>query len=328
MKLSIIIPAYNIDKYIDNCLLSCLSQDLELNRDYEIIVVNDGSTDQTLSRISKYENIIKIINQPNGGVSDARNNGLKCAKGDYVWFIDGDDYIEENCLAFLLNIITRMDLDILTVGYREVVEEDDFYIKNTFLSTTGLKVEDSFTTELVIWNSIIKREYLLEYELWFIKGMKYGEDTLWMSLVELFTQKHKRLNLPIYKYRIRTNSAVHTHNESTKLQRFVDMQTMQEVWLNVITQHSDKISLDQRKQLETRISWCTSNILLAALEQNKQVRKNTLLKLKKNGSYPYKIIWTRISLRYGLKNFLVTIFTLFFPLEIYYRIIAYLFGKK
>ena len=111
--ISLIAPAYNVEKYIEACVHSCENQDLPRDS-YEIIIVNDGSTDSTYSTIERlsgvYENI-RIVTQKNQGLSVARNNGFKLARGKYVWFIDSDDCISSNCLGKCLEIMERDDLD-------------------------------------------------------------------------------------------------------------------------------------------------------------------------------------------------------------------------
>ena len=104
MKLSVIVPAYNVQDYISNTIESLLNQEFNEN-DYEIIVVNDGSTDKTLNEIKRFESnpIVKIINKKNGGVSSARNIGLKKAKGDFVMFVDGDDQLIPNSIKSVLD---------------------------------------------------------------------------------------------------------------------------------------------------------------------------------------------------------------------------------
>lgn len=102
--ISIIIPVYNVEKYIEKCLLSCVNQGVPLNN-YEIIIVNDGTKDSSLVIAEKiasdYQNI-KIVSQPNQGLSVARNTGLKHAVGDYVWFVDSDDWIKEDSLKHII----------------------------------------------------------------------------------------------------------------------------------------------------------------------------------------------------------------------------------
>lgn len=100
MKLSIIIPTYNVQDYLERCISSCLNQNIDINS-YEIIVVNDGSQDKSLSiaqKLAAVYNNISIISQSNAGLSAARNKGLSLAQGEYVWFIDADDAIKTNSL--------------------------------------------------------------------------------------------------------------------------------------------------------------------------------------------------------------------------------------
>ncbi|MEH7255805.1 glycosyltransferase family 2 protein, partial [Neobacillus niacini] len=112
MKISVIVAAYNVEKYIKKCLESITSQTY---RDLEILVVNDGSTDKTLEEINNVsisdERII-IVNKPNGGLSSARNAGIDRATGDYIGFIDGDDYIATDMYATLLNNMLETSSDI------------------------------------------------------------------------------------------------------------------------------------------------------------------------------------------------------------------------
>lgn len=116
--LSMILPAYNVEKYIENCIESCEKQDIPHER-YEILVVNDGSTDGTLDVVrtlsAKYSNI-KILNQQNQGVSVARNNGFNEARGKYIWFIDPDDEISTNCLSALIEFCECHSLEALVVA--------------------------------------------------------------------------------------------------------------------------------------------------------------------------------------------------------------------
>ena len=122
MKLSIIVPVYNVADYLAKCLDSLLAQDLPQN-EYEIIVVNDGSTDNSVDiaqqYADKYANIT-LINQANQGLSGARNTGIKQAKGDYIQFVDSDDYLEDNVLGGLMKQVENDDLDVLRFKYQNV----------------------------------------------------------------------------------------------------------------------------------------------------------------------------------------------------------------
>lgn len=103
MFLSIVVPVYNAEKYIANCLDSLLCQDIDIS-EYEIICINDGSTDNSLAILQEYAekhgNII-LIDKPNGGVAAGRNLGMEKAQGEYIWFVDADDWVARNCLGVI-----------------------------------------------------------------------------------------------------------------------------------------------------------------------------------------------------------------------------------
>ena len=117
-KLSFIVPVYNMEEYVGRCLNSLLNQDIPFT-EYEIIVVNDGSTDSSLKILHEYAEKhanIRIVTQENKGLSAARNIGLREATGEYIWHIDSDDWIVENCASRLLELCKRDDLDMLEVA--------------------------------------------------------------------------------------------------------------------------------------------------------------------------------------------------------------------
>ena len=127
MKLSIIIPVYNVEKYVLRCLDSCYRQDLP-ESDYEVICVDDGSTDNSSSLIetfAKKHNNIVVLHQSNAGQSAARNYGLKKAKGDYIWFIDSDDWIQPNVIKRLLIQAYQENLDTLCFTFQYADENGE-----------------------------------------------------------------------------------------------------------------------------------------------------------------------------------------------------------
>ena len=131
MKLSIILPVYNVENFIADCLDSLLNQDLDKS-EYEIICVDDGSPDNSYIVIEEYQSRnenIRLIRQQHGGVSTARNNGLKEANGKYVWYIDPDDYILPNCLGTIISAMDSFNADVCTFNYKEVAEKILEYIR-------------------------------------------------------------------------------------------------------------------------------------------------------------------------------------------------------
>lgn len=176
-KISIIIPVYNIAPYIERCITSIINQepsDLEA----EIILVDDGSTDESGSicdKISEEHHNVSVIHQQNAGQSDARNNGLKKATGDYIWFVDGDDYIDAESLKNINSLIENIDSDIINIGYKQIYKDGS---KNTHISEIGTQHEVvngvialSKLCAIPAWASIIKHNFLIENNLSFVKGI-------------------------------------------------------------------------------------------------------------------------------------------------------------
>ncbi len=123
--ISVIVPVYNIEKYVSKCIESILRQTYS---NLEIILVDDGSTDNSsniLNIFSRKDNRIKVLRKENGGLSDARNYGLDRAKGDYIFFIDGDDYISDECIEFLENAIEVYNADISTTQFIRYYENEE-----------------------------------------------------------------------------------------------------------------------------------------------------------------------------------------------------------
>lgn len=124
MKLSIIVPVYNVEQYVRKCILSIINQDDDLFKTIELVIVNDGTKDKSVEQIEdlveKYDNII-LINQKNAGLSVARNNGMNVAKGDYVWFVDSDDWISSDAIKVLQPYLDNKN-DLVPFAYTQVTE--------------------------------------------------------------------------------------------------------------------------------------------------------------------------------------------------------------
>ena len=138
MKLSIIIPVYNVERYLRQCLDSCLDQDIP-KTEYEIIIVNDGSPDNSQVIINEYALLydnICVINKSNGGLSTARNAGLSIAKGNLIWFVDSDDSIVSNSLKYIYDIFKENPkLDLLTFDYNYFDDNNNPFLNGTYVLT-------------------------------------------------------------------------------------------------------------------------------------------------------------------------------------------------
>lgn len=168
MKISIIIPVYNSEKFIDRCLTSILNQTY---KDYEIILINDGSTDSSLQILRKYEknyDFVKVYSQKNHGISYTRNKGIDKAKGEYIIFIDNDDWIDKDYLEKYINYIEENNFDIVCGGYKRTTNTDVLFEKNI----TSL---DDVYKYLAPWAKIYKKSIIKDNNIKFL-DFSIGED--------------------------------------------------------------------------------------------------------------------------------------------------------
>ncbi len=164
--ISVIIPVYNVEKYLVKCIESVIKQTY---KDLEIILVDDGSIDgsgRICDQYAKYDERIVVIHKQNGGLSSARNAGLEVAKGDYIGFVDSDDFIAENMYEYLYNIISDRNVDMAICGFK-VVQENDYNsedVDNDLELIQVLQGEDTYnlvtklrTEDIVVWNKLYRR---------------------------------------------------------------------------------------------------------------------------------------------------------------------------
>ena len=182
MKLSIIIPIYNVEKYIGRCAESVLNQNVPPSQ-YEVIFVNDGTKDNSVEVLNKAIDFEKfpnfhIYNKENGGLSSARNFGLDKAHGDYVWFVDSDDWIEPNCLAKIVKKLNEMNPDILYI-HADDYEDDKIYKRGDYFDF-GIVRGKYFLEYLKKYNCtqfyILKRGFILQYEFKFRLGLLHEDN--------------------------------------------------------------------------------------------------------------------------------------------------------
>lgn len=214
MKLSVIVPIYGVAKYLCKCIDSLLSQDI---MDYEIILVDDGSPDDCPQicdeYVVQYPNIIKVIHQSNAGLSSARNAGLAIAQGDYIMYVDSDDYLQPNVLGALMEQVKRDQLDVLRFRYQNVRESGEVFAPykdmtnyNDYSSapTNGLTfLNERMGSQCYAWQFILSRELALQ-EL-FTPGI-YFEDTDWTPRMLLRARRVASTELMVYNYLWREGS--------------------------------------------------------------------------------------------------------------------------
>lgn len=215
-KLSIIVPVYNVEQYLKRCLDSILNSTFQ---DFELIIINDGSTDKSekiiLEFINDYKDKIIYLPQENAGVSVARNVGIKAATGKYIAFVDCDDYIESNMFELMVAKMEQDNFDIVSCDAKMVYEgskdskivssgyTQDLYHKNRIRETMP-------TFYPVMWNKIYKTELVKKFE--FTSGVWY-EDMEYLLKLYPHINSIGVVKQPLYNYLQRKNSITYTYND-------------------------------------------------------------------------------------------------------------------
>lgn len=279
-KVSVVVPIYNVEEYLERCIESLVKQTLE---DIEIILVNDGSRDKsgTIAQEfqKKYQDKIKYVEKENGGLSDARNYGMKYATGEYIAFLDSDDYIEKNAYK---------------VMYKKAKEEDSDYVECDFIweypekSKKDEQIKYANKNEMlafvrvVAWNKLIRREVITNNNIEFPKGLRYEDVEFTYKLIP-HINKFSYVNEFFIHYTQRQNSIANVQNEKTA--------EIFEVLDNVITYYKQNNFYDEYKEeLEynyARYLLCSSLKRICKIPDN-QKRKELINKTwdNLNSKYP------------------------------------------
>lgn len=207
MYFSVVVPIYNVKNYLDECIDGIIRQSF---KDYEIILVDDGSTDGSAEACDEWKNkydSIKVIHKPNGGLSDARNVGANQAEGEYLVFLDSDDYWnDEFFLEKIHDMIHMSNLDLVVFGYKKVINEKE-------LSIYTPQSESKTIEELVLagefnicaWDKVVRRDLISSNNIAFRKGV-FSEDMEWCSLLYKCVESVAVLPEAPYSYRQRDGS--------------------------------------------------------------------------------------------------------------------------
>lgn len=226
-KVTIIVPVFNAEKYIKKCLDSLVYQTLS---NIEIVCVDDCSTDGSLEIIRQYaetdSRIRVIIHEENLGPGVARNNGLNFARGEYIMFLDSDDWYEQDACECAYNKIKQNDNDLAIFGFNEYAESTGIYKYNNSM-LRGLKeeyenpriilndIEKNFIISCFGWAAIYKREFINEYNIRFPQN-RHFEDQIFFQLAVLYSKTISLINKALYNYRIRENSLTFTYDSQHK----------------------------------------------------------------------------------------------------------------
>lgn len=247
VKVSVIISVYNNEFYLRECLDSIINQTL---KEIEIIIVNDGSTDNSLEVIEEYahrDKRIVIINKENEGISKTRNRGLDICKGEYIQFIDSDDYIDNNMIENMYNVATNNELDIVMCGYKRITDNKQYNnlpeIKiDNIIDKKGILgyLTNSYENKLLwfVWRNMYKNELLKLNNIRFKEDLRFGEDSIFNLECFLEAQRIMAVDKCFYNYRYTPDSLT-----SRKYKSYL--------FNNLNTQYKEKISIYKKYSLES-----------------------------------------------------------------------------
>ena len=217
MKFSVVIPTYNVEAYLDECLGSVAAQSFG---DWEAIVVDDGSMDGSAALAEAWtrkDNRFRILKQTNQGLSSARNAGMDQARGEYLLFLDADDWLEPHALQILAD--TAQDEDVLCFGGRRFFQDEKRYEEadtpepKTYAFGWDYYQNNALKPRLFAFVSVVlriyRREFLQKYQLRFKEGI-FHEDNLFTPIVLFYAGKTRTLSKTLYNYRIRSGSTMTT----------------------------------------------------------------------------------------------------------------------
>lgn len=229
MCISVIVPIYNVEKELDRCIQSIINQTY---RNLEIILVDDGSPDRCPEICDSYaaqDHRVVVIHKENGGLSSARNAGLKRATGEYVLFVDADDYIELDSCERLQDRMSA-DIDFAVAGYKEVIGDQTVYRGLLGENNDGVYSAKEFVNLAIrkkswhpaVWNRLYRRNFLLEHSLYFKEGIIFEDLQIFLKTF-LAAKQIAYVHYPFYNYIIRKGSIMQTNGLEKKANLIVEI---------------------------------------------------------------------------------------------------------
>lgn len=293
MRLSIVVNMYNTAKYMPRCMETLLEQDIP-QEEYEIILVDDCSPDNSLEMAqeyaAQYENVRVCTHDKNKGLAAARNTGIDAAKGQYLCFVDPDDYIEKNSLAALLKQMDDEQLDMLRFNYQKVDEDynnvPDSEIETRFDYTPGVMTGTEFLAHRLgvgcyVWAYIYRLEFIKNTNIRFFEGC-FFDDTPWLPRV---LQKAQRVNVnPVrHQYYLqRAGSMVHSHNKEA-IMRKVDMHMQM---IDILMEQKQSASMETYDWYDMMFAHAAVSLLTSVACVDYRLSVDYYKRLKDKGVFP------------------------------------------
>ena len=304
VKISVVVATFNVEKYIAQCINSILDQSY---KDFELLLVDDGSTDRSSTICDEYaekDDRVKVIHKENGGVSSARNTGISHSKGDYIYFVDGDDFIHKNTLESFINVTNGNPEPDFIIGRMSMfIDGTDNFEPDVFNVSNKVVQEKSGQEAFVaILNDqglirmgvrgLYRRQFLLENNLFFVDHL-YSEDSEWTIRLFLNANKIFSNDAPYYYYRAsRPGSYMNTLN----VKKANDLITIYDNWIKylmnneVLTSFYDALLKETGKRYTSMFYTFSAKLSSSELEEFYENIKKTKYIFKYSRGIKYQFV--------------------------------------
>ena len=283
MFLSFIVPVYNVEKYLEECLDSLLDQDVDKS-EYEIVCVNDGSTDgspEILARYAQRYPNIRIVTKENGGLAAARNTGLEHAVGEYVWYIDSDDFIQQNVLGRIRELAEQTACDRIYVDtyefFNELSEEEKAAKKEEKLEVNCRKYN------INVWNNVFRLAHLKEHGLYFHPELRYAEDVIYMLEFTFVEYQEQKFDKVCYYYRQRANSLMTNASLAAQMNKIAACSKIHGYYMEYYNK-----GLGEPAHLADKVMANLWHLLSMVVNLPASERRKVMRQLKRDKVFPFK----------------------------------------
>jgi glycosyltransferase involved in cell wall biosynthesis len=325
IKLSIILPFYNVEKYLAACLDSLYAQDIPED-EYEVICIDDCSPDRSRDIVLQYQkshnNLILLSHKENKGLGGARNTGIRVARGKYLWMVDSDDRIKPDCLKGLIEICEKNALDILMFNFEKInisgekVEEIEVF-NNSEVIPGRQYIHRFFKNEFVyhlgyVWRQIYRTEYLREKELYFPEKV-FWEDTVFMPKALFYADKVCSVNKICYRYRINPSSVSSIYDKELKADLIFQFAFGAGKDLLDFSKEIQEMDQETAINLYEKACWYINSFVFRILRSNKNQKKQFFQLIRSNKAdikqlLPYMNGLNKILCRYPATGYTVSRF--------------------
>ena len=310
--ISVIVPVYKVEDYLDQCVQSIVAQSYT---DLEIILVDDGSPDRCPAMCDAWaerDKRIKVIHKKNGGISDARNAGIKIARGKFLFFVDSDDYIDRDCISILYDAYKKTNINLVACGVVRVKagqQLDD--VGNNTVQGEFLKVirrRGYWSVWGILYPALLIKENQLQFQ-----KVSFSEDVCWNSMVAVYAGNMIYVEKALYYYRIREDSLTSIWNDGNRVcvSYMQNAKTIRNFGIERNLPPVQMGKLIRQRRTMVNGAWC--ELVLKHRKPSKE-----LLDLLKESRFPINVVWSsKILHGYGMMERLCTIFPFLESVPVY-----------